>query len=203
VGLAPLPARSRRARWRRWCTASSVPSHSHRRRWPCTVPRGGRSRGRCRHRQPVSGTWSGPFTTSRTTTERRRPPRLAGRISGAINVHSASVGSLGWRSPSRPYRSRSAAVHIARPLPSSAGILRQATQITSDVRGRALTLLCHVAPGSALVGPDHAEPVPWICPDRVAGRASWSGGSRRSSRRWRARSSGAGRRSTCTMDRKS
>jgi hypothetical protein len=33
--------------------------------------------------------------TSRTTTERRRPPRLAGRISGAINAHSASVGSLG------------------------------------------------------------------------------------------------------------
>ncbi len=36
-----------------------------------------------------------PLSTSRTSTSRRRPPRLAGGIIGATSAHSASLRSLG------------------------------------------------------------------------------------------------------------
>src|SRR5580704_9067654 len=52
------------------------------------------------------------FSTSRTFTSRRRPPRLAGGIIGSINAHSPSVRSLGYRSPLRAATRRCSAVHI-------------------------------------------------------------------------------------------
>src|SRR3984893_14126750 len=42
-----------------------------------------------------------PFSTSRTLTERLRPPRLAARINDAIRAHSASLVSLGYPRPVR------------------------------------------------------------------------------------------------------
>src|SRR3990172_8296162 len=47
---------------------------------------GGKSLGKARHWQPVDSTYMMPFTISRTTTSRLRPPRLAGRISGATRT---------------------------------------------------------------------------------------------------------------------
>src|SRR5215213_7242791 len=52
------------------------------------------------------------LSTSRTSTERGRPPRLAGRISGAISAHSASVTSLGYRRPRRSAVARCSGFHI-------------------------------------------------------------------------------------------
>src|SRR5215213_10410699 len=52
------------------------------------------------------------LSTSRTSTERGRPPRLAGRISGAISAHSASVTSLGYRRPRRSAVARCSGFHM-------------------------------------------------------------------------------------------
>src|SRR5215217_1448292 len=52
------------------------------------------------------------LSTSRTSTERGRPPRLAGRISGAISAHSASVRSLGYRRPRRSAVARCSGFHM-------------------------------------------------------------------------------------------
>src|SRR5260370_22861669 len=59
------------------------------------VLRGGRSFGIARHWQPVLSTYIRPLTSSRTSTVRLLPPRLAGAISGSTNAHSSSVKSLG------------------------------------------------------------------------------------------------------------
>jgi hypothetical protein len=71
---------------------------------------GEKSFGKC-HWQPVSSTYNRPLITSRRFTERLRPPRLPGGISGRINAHSASVRSLGYHNPSRRYRRRLSTVH--------------------------------------------------------------------------------------------
>src|ERR671912_1086768 len=82
----------------------SVPSQSQRSRSSQTVLRGGRSFGSAFHWHPVQSTSKMAFRTSRTSTVRGRPPRLAGRINGATSAHSASVRSLSYRRPRRSYR---------------------------------------------------------------------------------------------------
>src|SRR3954467_68583 len=56
-----------------------------------------------------------PFITSRSSTWRLLPPRLAGGINGSISAHSSSVRSLGYRNALRSYRPRFFAVHIGDP----------------------------------------------------------------------------------------
>src|SRR6516162_6034727 len=60
-----------------------------------------------------------PFITSRTSTWRLLPPRLAGGISGATCAHSSSVRSLGYRNWLRSYRPRFSVVHMVCPSPES------------------------------------------------------------------------------------
>ena len=60
--------------------------------------RGGRSFGNAAHWHPVERMYIRPLTTSRTSTLRLLPPRLACAISGAISAYSSSVRSLGYRS---------------------------------------------------------------------------------------------------------
>src|SRR5918993_2498013 len=95
VGLASRPAVSRVSTYRAWWMRLSVPSQSHRSRDSQTVLRGGRSFGSAFPWHPVQSPSKTAFRTSRTFTVRGRPPRLAGRISGATSAHSASVRSLG------------------------------------------------------------------------------------------------------------
>src|SRR6201998_3122619 len=68
-----------------------------------------------------------PFITSRTSTWRLLPPRLAGGINGSTCAHSSSVRSLGYRSTLRSYRLRFFAVHIGDPSSN------QATTIESQM----------------------------------------------------------------------
>src|SRR5258705_5539705 len=56
-----------------------------------------------------------PFITSRSSTRRLLPPRLAGGINGSISAHSSSVRSLGYRNALRSYRPRFFDVHIGDP----------------------------------------------------------------------------------------
>src|SRR3979409_1519267 len=56
-----------------------------------------------------------PFITSRSSTWRLFPPRLAGGINGSISAHSSSVRSLGYRNALRSYRPRFFDVHIGDP----------------------------------------------------------------------------------------
>src|SRR5258707_7414794 len=81
----------------------------------CTVLRGGRSFGIARHWHPVLKTYMIPFITSRSSTWRLLPPRLAGGINGSTSAHSSSVRSLGYRNALRSYRPRFFAVHIGDP----------------------------------------------------------------------------------------
>src|SRR6187549_1045695 len=56
-----------------------------------------------------------PFITSRSSTWRLLPPRLAGGINGSISAHSSSVRSLGYRNALRSYRPRLFDAHIGDP----------------------------------------------------------------------------------------
>src|SRR3954470_7347470 len=56
-----------------------------------------------------------PFITSRSSTRRLLPPRLAGGINGLISAHSSSVRSLGYSNALRSYRPRFFDVHIGDP----------------------------------------------------------------------------------------
>src|SRR6476646_9713408 len=56
-----------------------------------------------------------PFITSRTSTWRLLPPRLAAGINASTCAHSSSVRSLGYRNALRSYRLRFFAVHIGDP----------------------------------------------------------------------------------------
>src|SRR6187200_1176570 len=56
-----------------------------------------------------------PFITSRSSTWRLLPPRLAGGINCSISAHSSSVRSLGYRNALRSYRPRFFDVHIGDP----------------------------------------------------------------------------------------
>ena len=71
-----------------------------------------------------------PFTNSRTSTVRLRPPCLAGGISASICAHSSPVRSLGWRSLSRLSLGRFAVVHIGGP--SSKNVWPAPSAITND-----------------------------------------------------------------------
>jgi hypothetical protein len=57
--------------------------------------RSGRPFGNAAHWQPVPRMYISPLTTSRTSTVRLLPPRLADGINGSINAHSASLASFG------------------------------------------------------------------------------------------------------------
>src|SRR5580704_12609246 len=81
------------------------------------------------------------FSTSRTFTSRRRPPRLAGRIIGSINAHSPSVRSLGYRSPLRAATRRCSAVHIwCLPQSPAPHIESQPIPPTQQLSGSALRI---------------------------------------------------------------
>src|SRR3981081_4544285 len=95
-----------RSRLRSWLNKS---------RWSCTVLRGGRSFGIARHWHPVLKIYIIPFITSRSSTWRLLPPRLAGGINGSTSAHSSSVRSLGYRNERRPDSPRFFAVHIGDP----------------------------------------------------------------------------------------
>src|SRR5215510_12529473 len=80
-----------------------------------------------------------PFITSRTSTWRLLPPRLAGGIKGSTCAHSSSVRSLGYRNLLRSYRPRFFAVHIGgAPLESGHHFESQAIQRIQNVFGRTL-----------------------------------------------------------------
>src|SRR5712672_3438169 len=94
---------------------SSVPSLAPQVEIVVTVLRGGRSFGIARHWHPVLKIYIIPFITSRSSTWRLLPPRLAGGINGSTSAHSSSVRSLGYRNALRSYRPRFFAVHIGDP----------------------------------------------------------------------------------------
>src|SRR5262249_1877714 len=80
-----------------------------------------------------------PFITSRTSTWRLLPPRLAGGIKGSTCAHSSSVRSLGYRNLLRSSRPRFFAVHIGgAPLESGHHFESQAIQRIQNVFGRTL-----------------------------------------------------------------
>src|SRR5713101_7431327 len=66
-------------------------------------------------RHPVLKTYITPFITSRTSTWRRLPPRLAAGINDSTSAHSSSLRSLGYRNWLRSQRPRFFAVHIGAP----------------------------------------------------------------------------------------
>src|SRR5215510_5854160 len=80
-----------------------------------------------------------PFITSRTSTWRLLPPRLAGGIKGSTCAHSSSVRSLGYRNLLRSSRPRFFAVHIGgAPLESGHHFESQTIQRIQNVFGRTL-----------------------------------------------------------------
>src|SRR5262249_12627982 len=82
-----------------------------------------------------------PFITSRTSTWRLLPPRLAGGIKGSTCAHSSSVRSLGYRNLLRSSRPRFFAVHIGgAPLESGHHFESQTIQRIQNVFGRTLSL---------------------------------------------------------------
>src|SRR5258707_4203101 len=64
---------------------------------------------------PSPETGDGRGITSRSSTWRLLPPRLAGGINGSISAHSSSVRSLGYRNALRSYRPRFFDVHMRDP----------------------------------------------------------------------------------------
>src|SRR5262249_675020 len=90
-----------------------------------------------------------PFITSRTSTWRLLPPRLAGGIKGSTCAHSSSVRSLGYRNLLRSSRPRFFAVHIGgAPLESGHHFESQMIQRIQNVFGRTLseTYQTNIAP---------------------------------------------------------
>src|ERR1700740_3233087 len=91
-----------------------------------------------------------PFITSRTSTWRLLPPRLAGGINGSTCAHSSSVRSLGYRSTLRSYRLRFFAVHIGDPSSNQATTLEsQMIHWIQFVFGRTLRAVRPPQTGSA------------------------------------------------------
>src|SRR5262249_13037844 len=97
-----------------------------------------------------------PFITSRTSTWRLLPPRLAGGINGSTCAHSSSVRSLGYRNLLRSQRPRFFAVHIGgASLESGHHFESQTIQRTQNVFGRTLRIWSMIVcpAGTALAGP--------------------------------------------------
>src|ERR1700682_5764546 len=96
-----------------------------------------------------------PFITSRTSTWRLLPPRLAGGINGSTCPHSSPVKSLGYRNWLRSYRPRFFAVHIDDPPSNQATTLEsQMIHKIQDVPGQTLIkcsryFLANLVPESA------------------------------------------------------
>src|ERR1700687_5177467 len=79
-----------------------------------------------------------PFITSRTSTWRLLPPRLAGGINNSTCAHSSSVRSLGYRNLLRSYRPRFFAVHIGAPPNQATTLESQTIHMTQDDFGQTL-----------------------------------------------------------------
>ena len=96
LGVASRPSLSRT--WLRSAssTRSHVPSARHFRKYHHTVPQGGRSWGTIRHGMPPRNTYSMPFTTSFSSTVRRRPLAGAGGNKASKCSHWEYVKSLGY-----------------------------------------------------------------------------------------------------------
>src|SRR3954465_10433735 len=85
-----------------------------------------------------------PFITSRSSTWRLLPPRLAGGINGSISAHSSSVRSLGYRNALRSYRPRFFDVHIGDPPRIRSPLLNHKRLTGFNMfSDRHLVLLCH------------------------------------------------------------
>ena len=95
LGSASLPSASRTSGRNSSWTRFHVPSTVHPRKYLYTVCQGGRSFGSIRQEHPLRRTYRMPFTISRRSTERGRPPLLAGGSRGARISHCSSVRSLG------------------------------------------------------------------------------------------------------------
>ena len=89
-----------------------------------------------RHWHPVLKTYMIPFITSRSSTWRLLPPRLAGGINGSISAHSSSVRSLGYRNALRSYRPRFFDVHIGDPPRNQATTLESQTTYADSICSR-------------------------------------------------------------------
>lgn len=92
VPALSLPNLGRRASWSRSQVRSLVQLRKH----LYEVCHGGRSWGSIRHGQPERSRYRMAFTTSRSSTERGRPPGLASGSRGARISHWASVKSVGY-----------------------------------------------------------------------------------------------------------
>src|SRR5260370_37256193 len=99
----------------------------------------GRSFGIARHWHPVLKIYIIPFITSRPSTWRLLPPRLAGGINGSTYAHSSSARSLGYRTFAAVVTS---AVlrrpHRGAPLESGHHFESQTIQRIQNVFGRTL-----------------------------------------------------------------
>src|SRR5258708_11918927 len=159
---APLFQRSSRFGYRRWLRSGWLlvrlaPDTPHKARDGCDPAcrrnstsrdsrkvccAGGRSFGTARHWHPVLKIYMIPFITSRTSTWRLLPPRLAGGINTSTSAHSSSVRSLGYRNLLRSYRARFFAVHIWCPPNQATTLESQTIHVIQDDFGQTLISRC-------------------------------------------------------------
>ena len=97
LGVGSLPSASRTQGRSVSLTRSHVPSMVQLRKYLYRVCQGGRSCGTIRQGHPLRSKYRMPFTTSRRSTVRGRPPGLAGGSRGPRISHCSSVRSLGVR----------------------------------------------------------------------------------------------------------
>ena len=96
LGVGFLPSASRTQGRSVSLTRSHVPSMVQLRKYLYRVCQGGRSCGTIRQGHPLRSKYRMPFTTSRRTIVRGRPPGLAGGSRGPRISHCSSVRSLGY-----------------------------------------------------------------------------------------------------------
>ena len=96
LGVGSLPSASRTQGRSVSLTRSHVPSMVQLRKYLYRVCQGGRSCGTIRQGHPLRSKYRMPFTTSRRSTVRGRPPGLAGGSRGPRISHCSSVRSLGY-----------------------------------------------------------------------------------------------------------
>ena len=96
LGVGFLPSASRTQGRSVSLTRSHVPSMVQLRKYLYRVCQGGRSCGTIRQGHPLRSKYRMPFTTSRRSTVRGRPPGLAGGSRGPRISHCSSVRSLGY-----------------------------------------------------------------------------------------------------------
>ena len=96
LGVGFLPSASRTQGRSVSLTRSHVPPMVQLRKYLYRVCQGGRSCGTIRQGHPLRSKYRMPFTTSRRSTVRGRPPGLAGGSRGPRISHCSSVRSLGY-----------------------------------------------------------------------------------------------------------